>query len=394
MRRLGFGRCASLGFDSARVKRTFTMSDKPTYTYENLYSGSGNKDQPKMSDIRQDDLGDCYFVAVAGAMAKSQPDRIKDAITYNPETGNFNVTLYKDVGGKAEKVTVEVTQDDIKDNINRNGGSTLDNNGGKTPVWPAVLESAFAKMNDSDPKVAGLDEGYNKIGNGAWARDGMFALTGEKGTDISRDQANSLGESKVFDQVSQAIKDGRPVTLSTDPESGTKQDGLVDNHVYMVNKVYKDKDGEMMVELRNPWGQNQNVGEGKDTNSATITVKFKDVLSTAGFEEFNIGPEAKAKGVDKDAPAAQAPAAQAPATQAPAAQAPATQAGTGDKYLDDLIAKIGNPAQLRESLATLSANSPEFRREGAAQFQQQQTERAPAAPEAVVEERGAASRNR
>jgi Calpain family cysteine protease len=380
------------------------MSEKPQFTYENLYSGTGATERPKASDIRQDAIGDCYFVAVAGAMAQGQPDRIKDAIKFNDDKDTFTVTMYKDVGGKAQQVKIEVTQAEIADNIKRQGGSLLDNNGQKTPVWPAVMETAYAKMNDSNHKD-GLGQGYNKIDQGGWARDAMFALTGTKGVDLSRSEANNIGEAKVFERINNAMTSGRAVTLSTDPESGKKQDGLIDNHVYMVTRVYKDKNGDMMVDLRNPWATNTPVGEGKDSTSPTVTVKFKDVLNSGGFEEFNVGPAMKTQGKNKSADKEEAVGGKNLADAVPQASDATGQRNndkqastqTGDKYVDALVASIGNPALMRESLGNLAANTPSFRQEGQAQLQQTEAPTRPPVtatpqPEPINEERAGRAR--
>jgi len=281
-----------------------TTTPPPRFDASDLYGVSG---RPREADIQQDSVGDCYFVAVLGAVGERTPDRIKNAISYDASTGTFNVKLYTNEftwnppGFK--QVTIPVTQQDILDNLTRRGGSIVDNNAGTdSPIWPAVMETAFAKMNDGNWSD-GLAQGYKAI-DGGWARDAMLAITGKPADELrgmglfdTETQAEIL-----FMQVREAIADGRPVTLSTDPEARTlaeiiqnkpgAQDGLVDDHVYMVDRVYKNSAGEVMVELRNPWGNNNNVGEGRDTANATISVKLETLLETKGIDCFTVGPRA------------------------------------------------------------------------------------------------------
>lgn len=271
---------------------------------QDLYVGSG----PRGADIDQDNLGDCYLVATMGAIADKQPDRIRNAIQFDPATGNYTVTLHKKEWGwlppgfQTKEVKIQVTQQEIVDNLNRHGGSTVDNNPGTDkPIWPAVMETAYAKMHDDNP-ADGLAQGYRVI-DGGKAYNAMFALTGTEGENIkpigmldSKTNADYLEK-----RVSQALAEGRPVTLSTDPENRSlweritgdpgKQDGLVDNHVYVVERIYKDSNGEVQVELRNPWANNNNVGEGKDTPNANITVSMKELVETGGLEYLNVGPK-------------------------------------------------------------------------------------------------------
>lgn len=275
----------------------------PRFDAQDLYAG----DKPRATDIQQDRIGDCYFVATMGAVADQQPDRIRDAIKFDPATGNYTVTLHKKEWGwlppgyQTKEVKIPVTQQEIEDNLKRGGGSTVDNNPGTDkPIWPAVMETAYAKMHDSDWSN-GLAQGYKEI-DGGKAYDAMFAITGTEGDNIKPVGmfGGKVGADMMEAQISKALADGKPVTLSTDPENRSlgdiltggkgKQDGLVDNHVYTVERVYKDSNGEVKVELRNPWGSNNNVGEGKDTPNATITVNLKDLIDTGGLEYVNVGP--------------------------------------------------------------------------------------------------------
>lgn len=261
-------------------------ADASQFTADDLYQEGG----PVPEDIGQNSIGDCYYVASLGALANTEAGRqhIRDSISYDPDTGNYTVTLYvKGPFGVPVPVQVEVTQAELQDNIERGGGSNLDNNGGEGALWPAVMETAFAKLNDSNP-ANGLDEGYREISGGK-ARDAMFTLTGTDGDDVSNAFVSTFGPDVAYEVIRQAMADGRPVTLSTDPENkGAPEDGLADNHVYVVEEIYKDEDGQVMVTLRNPWGQNNT--EGKTNDSPLITVPLEQITEDGGFEYFNIGP--------------------------------------------------------------------------------------------------------
>jgi hypothetical protein len=52
------------------------------YTNQQLYGANG---EPQIVDIKQDELNDCYLVSSMGALAEQQPDRIRDAIRYEPD---------------------------------------------------------------------------------------------------------------------------------------------------------------------------------------------------------------------------------------------------------------------------------------------------------------------
>jgi hypothetical protein len=66
--------------------------DHRQYVAADLYGADG---RPRVSDIDQDEIYNCYFLAPMGALGERQPDRIRDAIRFNPEAGDFTVTLYR-----------------------------------------------------------------------------------------------------------------------------------------------------------------------------------------------------------------------------------------------------------------------------------------------------------
>jgi len=159
------------------------------YTDADLYGPSG---RPQNSDIEQDRLFDCYLLAPMGAIAAQQPERIQGAIHYqadpeNPANGTFTVNLYNP-SRPGQVQPISVTQDEIRDNIRRGSGSQLDSADGAGALWPAVMETAFVKMYDSDPQRHGLAEGYRdttqETGGGSLS-DGLYALTGNSGTSFN-----------------------------------------------------------------------------------------------------------------------------------------------------------------------------------------------------------------
>lgn len=319
------------------------------YGANDLYGPNG----PQETDIQQKSIGDCYFDATMGVVAQRNPSQIENAIHYDANSGNFVVMFYdKGPFGLPLPRPVVVTQADISDNIQRGGSSTAASGG---PIWPAVMEAAFAKMHledasangvTPDPRIDGgygpgggdklgpdgkpinqldangkpipvLDEnGKQKLGadgkplfqheqvhiggvGGGWGRDALFTLTGEtagtmqppgNGTGFFHDLMTQFSGSSL----QSALNHGATVTFSTgaDPK-GQPKDGLVGDHVYMVNRVYKDADGTWQVELRNPWGNNGNDGhghgiEGVGNGSAVITVPLNSMHADA--EGFVISP--------------------------------------------------------------------------------------------------------
>lgn len=347
----------------------------PTLTDERLYGPSG---QPQASDIRQNLLGDCYFVAPLGALATQQPGHIQDAIHYDPTTSSFTVTLYEHGHGgflglkdEPKPVQIEVTQADLQTDMVRSNNLAR---GPAPAIWPAVMEAAYAKMGQQPNET--MDDRLNKIGDGGWPKNAIYALTGESPMRVSAHDAKQATPEKVFDQLDGALKEGRPVLLTTNYVRTVPTDGLIqgDNgvgHAYIVEGVSKDAQGNVTMSLRNPWGHNHAPGQGIDSLSPTVQVDLKTVLDNGHLDELDIGPKARQRTHDH--------AQEQPANGDPKQSPP--QASTGDPAMDRLLASLNDPSAMGQSLTAL-AQSPDgqaFHAQGQAQFQAMESQQAQAA---------------
>ncbi|UJB19533.1 MULTISPECIES: XVIPCD domain-containing protein [Lysobacter] len=340
------------------------MATERRYTAADLYGADG---RPRASHITQDRLYDCYFLAPMGALGEQQPDRIRDAISFNAESGEFTVTLYRPPNtlergkGLTDPIreSIVVSQDDIHRNISKRGGGTADNNReGDGPLWPTVVEAGFAELYGRDAQgQANLNRGYRTIGDptgGGGLADGTYALTGESGRSlqilnpdappmrptgpdhIKRPEpppfraplhGAKLELDKVYTEVAQALATHRPVSMAT--QGRDVQDGLEESHAYMVIGVSRDpRTNEAQITLRNPYGHNQladegshNIGAGWNADNPEITVNLNRLVRDGSFAEFNIGPAARVQTQQPNAPVSErgAPAQPVqPGTQTPA----------------------------------------------------------------------------
>ncbi len=331
------------------------------YTNQQLYGVNG---QPQLIDIEQDLVFNCYLVSSMGALAAQQPDRISDAIRYEPDpnkpnTGVFHVTLHHPTRGP---VDVPVTQADVEFNIQKDGGGTADNRKG-SPIWPSVIESAFAKLHDPDPQNKNLDEAYKVIGSetrGGSLHEAMFALTGDAGHNLrythsprgSSAPPGNTGEAPPFDvplkssnvsrfddadgayaKISEALGAGNAVTLST--RNIDVNDGVMKHHAYIVTGVEqrekKDCTNEVFITMRNPYAHNNNMpAESKDTSRPSITVSLDKMLERDVFGEINIGPAPRVQTQQQGTPAPEQSAPPTSTPPAPNSDQPAPAPNTHD----------------------------------------------------------------
>ena len=166
-------------------------------------SDAFSEGDPKATDVRQKDLGpkgDCYLAGTMIALAMRSPKRIRDMIHYDPATGDFIVTF-------PGRQPIRITRQDIIDNLTLHGASDRDlDNTNTKPLWPAILECAYAK--DQAPNVGDMKAQLHKIAEGGWPEDSLGVLTGSQGEKLAP-------APMYFKQLSDAITPNHTVTLLT-----------------------------------------------------------------------------------------------------------------------------------------------------------------------------------
>ena len=141
------------------------------------------------------------------------------------------------------------------------------------------------------------------IGQGDFPMNALYALTGQRATTIPA--SNLSDQNSAFNQLSQAQKEGRPMILNTNGMKDMPHDGLVkgdwnkdpaksSGHAYIVKSVSKDANGDVVLTLVNPWGNNHNSDqvEAKDVpdpSSPVVQVKLKDITATGHLGDIEIG---------------------------------------------------------------------------------------------------------
>lgn len=227
----------------------------PKWTDKNLFPTP-----PQAADVKQNKVGDCYFAATMGAVAHANPQWIKDRIHYDDQSGNFDVTLWNGHGWQH----IPVTQNDLQTDRDHGGASWPDP---KAPMWPSVLESAYAKMHSpSDELGYALDHG---IGQGGQAHDAMQALTGNRGMTINPERVWYTREN-IDQEITTALANHQPVTISSSEHGGP----MVSNHTYIVERVDGTGDDAYLI-LRNPWEANPN-----DPTNSMSAVRLGDVIGS------------------------------------------------------------------------------------------------------------------
>lgn len=192
---------------------------------------------PTLADVDQGGLGDCYLMGAMAAVAKTDPQLLKNMITENKD-GTFTVRLKVKEGGKWKTVPVNVTPTfpHNKDGTHAFGDPTPGNQ--KDTLWPALIEKAYAQYKG----------GYDKIVGGNSGR-AMELITGRDSTHHSI--GSTTDPNDIYAKVKAAERNGHPVTISAKDDA---KDYPGDHAYAVVGAV--ERDGKKYIRIYNPWGVN------------------------------------------------------------------------------------------------------------------------------------------
>ncbi|MBN1946048.1 MAG: hypothetical protein JW797_10250 [Bradymonadales bacterium] len=160
------------------------------------------KQAPRLEDVLQGSLGDCYLLASLGAVVAARPDIIQDMITYDSGSKLFTVTFQELQDDGSFKPHVEVVDSYLPSSITSKYPKYAGNDGKEWDpkdmvLWPAIIEKAYAQWQGG---YKALEE------HGGLAEEVMMALTGgESGSiEIPSD------EKELINLLKEIQKDQKP----------------------------------------------------------------------------------------------------------------------------------------------------------------------------------------
>ena len=226
-----------------------TSLNTPPPTAQKLFvKGAGDVDAVSFNDIHQEQVGDCFLLGSLAAIARQDPQRIRDMVVDNGN-GTYTVTFKERHGGGVfgsppEYVDVPITVTaDFPGGLGGEGHAASGDTGwGTVEIWPLVIEKAYGQyLTCQDP--------YGALDRGGSSERMLEMLTGRPAT-LGGGLITALGGGESFDTLLADFQAGKAITVCTYDFEGS----LVADHCYAVSNVYRDANGNQWVELYNPWG--------------------------------------------------------------------------------------------------------------------------------------------
>jgi hypothetical protein len=210
-----------------------------------LFSKAG----PAADDVKQGQLGDCYFLASLAAIARQDPQFIRQSIV---DLGDG--TFAAQFTNRSHRTFVRVDGDLP---TTRFGTLAYAQLGKQKSIWVAIMEKAYAFFRRGKADYAALEGGF--MGE-------VFEDLGMK-----TDSIFSAGSGKqLLSELNQQLQSGNAVTFGTN--ENTKAAPIISGHAYEVDQISTDADGTpTQVRLRNPWATDGAGHDGKDDGYITLT---------------------------------------------------------------------------------------------------------------------------
>eukprot|EP00347_Sterkiella_histriomuscorum_P009273 403341839 len=210
----------------------------------------GNQKQPGPLDIRQGQLGDCYFLASCSAITEYQ-QRVMNAFV----TQEFNSAGVIVVRGYILGQPTDIVVDDtlaFSTSATSKGELLYDMAPSSNGLWAAYLEKVWAKV-----------MGNFEVIEGGWSEEVMQFLTGAPTLTYVKDYNGFTSADDVWNVISNS-DNARYIIMAGTPGQGNDQDilsnGLAKSHAYTLLEAYilKEQNGTIkarLFKMRNPWGK-------------------------------------------------------------------------------------------------------------------------------------------
>lgn len=232
-------RIADPSVKSGQAYRTFSGNE--------LFGASG----PRLTDIRQGSLGDCYFLAGLGAIAIDNPHALRQNIA-DFDDGTYGVRL----GNSFYRV-----DNDLPVNV---GGTTTAYAalGAGNSMWVAIYEKAFAHYRTGANSYASIESGWAVEVNRA------FRSTSAGTATIS----SYASATALANDIANRWNTYQAVTIGFWGQTNNTGVPLVMSHMYTVAGIIRDAAGAVTgIRLRNPWGTDGAGNDGNNDGFVTVT---------------------------------------------------------------------------------------------------------------------------
>ncbi|HEX8916357.1 MAG TPA: C2 family cysteine protease [Humisphaera sp.] len=192
--------------------------------------------KPSMDDVRQGQVGDCWYLAAAAGVAGNNPDYLRGMVVPLGD-GTFGVRLTNSFYRIDADFPTDKDGNLVYAGLAKGGG-----------VWPALVEKALVQHRTTGLPFSNNQYGRIEVGTGGEG----FGNFGFDQQDKKYPWTDPFDWDDDFAWARAQLQKGRAVTASVGIVLGDSP--LIASHVYTVVRAFWGQDGQRYVRLRNPWG--------------------------------------------------------------------------------------------------------------------------------------------
>jgi hypothetical protein len=249
-----------LGLDRPVAKDTAGRTYNYVYAQGQLFV-----DGATYTDIRQGQVGDCYFLAALGEAAQNSPATIQNMFIDNGDN-TFTVTFF--INGQRDYVTVDryLPADAYGRLIFVGQGTSATSTA--TELWVSLAEKAYAQLNEAGKLERAAGNSYQAIGYG-YIATAMKHITG---------RTTSLGNGMNMNNLVNAFNQGQLIGIAS--KSSGVAANVVAGHAY---QLVGYNAATQTFTLYNPWG---NASAAKP---ATLTLTWAQMPASFSYWDATTG---------------------------------------------------------------------------------------------------------
>lgn len=225
-----------------------------------LFSTNG----PQVNDIRQGDLGDCYFLAGTGGVALDSSFTLTARIV-DFDDGTYGVRM----GDKFYRIDGDLPVSNLA--ATNTAYAKL---GAQNSLWVAIAEKAFAMYRTGANSYASIEGGSGVEANRAWGSTtaGLKSFSSYgNATALANDLYNRWAG---YQAVSVGIHNYGVFNATNSP--------LIIHHEYTVMSFQRNAQGVITgITVRNPWGFD-GIGNDSNTSDGLITLTPAQLFGLTG----------------------------------------------------------------------------------------------------------------
>lgn len=209
--------------------------------------------EPSPDDIQQSTLSNCETESILASLARNHPDFIKEMVQPKKDEPGVYLVRFFDTWIDDKKILhskpiyIEVDNKTLRSADGRHAHNK------SNVLWPEIVQKAYGIFLHDSGEAAEAPRHDLHRGHRKGVRFSHFTGKDSFALSTRTEGARTFFEGSMSTAMETYQKEGRLMTAGADGNIVKLGNGVAVRHMYEVVRIY-EKNGQRMIELRNPWG--------------------------------------------------------------------------------------------------------------------------------------------